>query len=338
MAKTFEQSLLLQPDPGLPGTFTNVHPPWTWPSSTVVPGGTLMALSAAAARTTLLSSLISSPPTASASGSSNVNSVVGVALNNLQIHFLAGPNAAKPISLTVNRVSSSRRFHVLTVDVRQHGRPMCLVTCTFMTAAAGPWKGRAMKHAAPRAVGSPQVSRIAVEHDDLSLGRSSGGQHSGPFMAFQRLPLMVDGDDKPSPEHTIAPIACHITPAITSDDPFIHVLGVLSLSDYHVLDFPPAAHGIPFGLAPIGQPVSNTTLSQVKFFTSLNHTIHFERNDGFRADEIMYVQVTSPWASNGRAVMNTKIFTGQENLVATCVQEAYYILQDDAQSGAGSKL
>ncbi|RMZ83279.1 hypothetical protein DV738_g1294, partial [Chaetothyriales sp. CBS 135597] len=269
MAKTFEESLLLQPDPRLPCTFTNIH-------------------------------------------------------------FLAGPNPAKPISLTVNRVSSSRRFNVLSVDVRQEGRPMCFVTCTFM--AADPWKGKAMQHASARAVGSPRISpriTIDVNHDDLSLGRR---HHSGPFMAFQRLPLMK------KPEHTIAPIACHITPAITSHDPFIHVLGVLSLSDYHVLDFPPSAHGIPFGLAPIGQPVKNTTESHLKFFTSLNHTIHFERNHGFRADQVMYVQVTSPWASNGRAVMNTKIFTGQENLVATCVQEAYYILKDNAESATGSKL
>ncbi|RMZ88540.1 hypothetical protein DV736_g4235, partial [Chaetothyriales sp. CBS 134916] len=332
MAKTFEESLLLQPDPTLPSTFTNIHTPWTWPFTKVVPGGTLMALSAAAARTTLASS-----------------STTAV-LNNLQIHFLAGPNSRKPITFTVNTVSSGRRFQVRSVNVSQEGKPMCFVTCTFMI--AGAWRGKSMKHTTSRATAG-RLSRITI--DDLSPGRSpdAQGHHSGPFMAFQRLPLVVVPDSstnthrlagssgpkpKPSPQQIIAPVACHITPAITSSDPFMQVLGVLSLSDYHVLDFPPTVHAISFGLAPIGEPVENIQLPQFKLFTSLNHTIHFEHNDGLRADEMTYVEVTGPWARDGRAVINSKIFTEQGSLIATCVQEAYYVLIDDAESGIGSKL
>ncbi|RMZ75591.1 hypothetical protein DV737_g5202, partial [Chaetothyriales sp. CBS 132003] len=298
MAKTFEESLLLQPDPALASTFTNIHTPWTWPLT--------------------------------------------------KIHFLAGPNPRKPITLTVNTVSSGRRFQVRSVNVSQEGKPMCFVTCTFMT--GGAWKGKSMKHTTSRATAG-RLAHITI--DDLSPGRSpdAQGRHSGPFMAFQRLPLVVvphsmtkshrlvgSSEPKPKPEQIHAPVACHITPAITSSDPFMQVLGILSLSDYHVLDFPPTVHAIPFGLAPIGEPVEKMQLPHFKLFTSLNHTIHFERNDGFRADEMTYVEVTGPWASDGRAVMNSKIFTEKGSLIATCVQEAYYVLKDDAESGIGSKL
>ena len=55
--------------------------------------------------------------------------------------------------------------------------------------------------------------------------------------------------------------------------------------------------------------------------------------EGYRADELTYVEVSSPWARDGRAVVESKIFgtvDGTEGvLIATSVQEAYYILKDD---------
>ena len=310
MAQNFEQSISLKPSSS-PDTFTNTHPPWTWPASPVVPGGTLMAMSASAARTTVLSDSY---------------------LNNLQIHFLAGPERSKPITFSVTKVSEGRRFQVRYVSATQDSKPMCFVTMTFM--AAGTWKGKSMKHSSPRQT-TASVPHITL--DDLESGRATNP--SGPFMKFQRLPLLHPSNS-PVPEQTIAPIVCQITPPITSTaaDPFTQILGILSLSDYHVLSFPPTAHAVPFGLSPIGAPPDQRLKSHLKLFTSLNHTIHFHVHDGFRADELTYVEVTSSWARDGRAVIHSKIFSQDGMLIATCVQEAYYVLKDEAQSRIGSKL
>lgn len=71
----FESSLQLKQVS--PGVFENVHNPWTWFNSGVVPGGLLMSECAAAAYRTV----------------SN-----GFALDSLQTHFLAGPNPDSPIA------------------------------------------------------------------------------------------------------------------------------------------------------------------------------------------------------------------------------------------------
>ena len=101
----------------------------------------------------------------------------------------------------------------------------------------------------------------------------------------------------------------------------IHLLAIIHLSDYHVMDCPLSIHGADFGLHKIGDHSRTPTPAGMKIMTSLNHTIHFHAHDGFRADELCYVEVTSPWAKDGRAVIHSNIFSTQGLLIATCVQE-----------------
>jgi acyl-CoA thioesterase II len=54
---------------------------------------------------------------------------------------------------------------------------------------------------------------------------------------------------------------------------------------------------------------------------TLNHTIHFYNQQSFRADEVMHVEMTTPWARDGRALAHSRIFDNEGELIATCVQE-----------------
>jgi acyl-CoA thioesterase II len=88
----------------------------------------------------------------------------------------------------------------------------------------------------------------------------------------------------------------------------------------------------------IGAPAINDytrtpTQNHFNRFTSLNHTIHFHVHDGFRADSICYVEVNSPWTSGRRAEVQSRIFDQNGQLLATCVQEAYYV-QKSSTDGA----
>ena len=155
-------------------------------------------------------------------------------------------------------------------------------------------------------------------------------------MKFQRLPLIHSTPQ--SPETTIKPVVAHIIgPMNASAGTLPHVLGLLNLSDYHVLGTAPAVHGLDVGIAAIGDASRALTRPNFKLFTSLNHTIHIHSYD-FRADEMTYIEVTTDWAADGRALMHSRLFSKAGQLIASCVQEAYYVLRPDAQSHFGSKL
>lgn len=121
------------------------------------------------------------------------------------------------------------------------------------------------------------------------------------------------------------------------------------MSDYHVLDAPLTLNGVPFGLWKIGDETRKALPRGLTFGTSLNHAVYIHDwgdggsasdgtggKSGWRADEICYVEVTCPWAGGGRCVLDTKLFAGkQERLVASCVQESYYMLDESVDVQAG---
>lgn len=123
-------------------------------------------------------------------------------------------------------------------------------------------------------------------------------------------------------------MAAQIDPPIKSPaGSLAHHLAVIYVSDYHVMDCPLTIHGVDCGLFAIDDhDRTRTSMPAMKVMTSLNHTVHFHVHDGFRADELMYIEVSSPWARDGRAMVHSRIFSHQGVLVATCVQEVCTLL------------
>ena len=78
---------------------------------------------------------------------------------------------------------------------------------------------------------------------------------------------------------------------------------------------------ITFGMPAINDYSRTRTIQKYKIGTTLNHSIHFHVHDGFRADELTYVEAQTSWAGDGRAMISTKIFSKYGVLIATCVQE-----------------
>jgi acyl-CoA thioesterase len=112
-------------------------------------------------------------------------------------------------------------------------------------------------------------------------------------------------------------------------------LGIIQLSDYHILDAPPTLHGIPFGIPAINDTTRSPTKNSFQMFTSLNHTVRFHVHDGFRADDLCYIEVNCPWTNHRRAEVQSIIFDRKGTMIATCVQGPYYVLKDEKD---GSKL
>lgn len=144
--------------------------------------------------------------------------------------------------------------------------------------------------------------------------------------------------DESKLESGIVTSACQTYPISTPSGSVEHILGMLNLSDYHVLDVPLQLSGITNGIYAIGDTSLTATPLETKVSTSLNHTIHFHVHDGFRADDLCYVEVETPWARDGRAMMTSRIFTKDGLLIATCTQEGFYVLKRDPSERTKTKL
>ena len=125
-------------------------------------------------------------------------------------------------------------------------------------------------------------------------------------------------------ETGIASSAAHIIPRINSEaGSKDHLLGILSLSDYHVMDVPLQLSGTKTGQAEIGDRTQTKVENMTKVATSLNHSIYFHLHDGYRADEMIYIESGTSWSKDGRAFMNSRIFSKDGLLIASCAQEVW---------------
>lgn len=265
-----------------------------------MPGGLLISECAAAAYETVDSSF---------------------ALDNVQAQFLSATKPDQPISYTVTRLSTGKRFAVRLVTASQQHNQKTVLSATLAFASHPAADNHpAMTHTVHR---ETPHSIPAITLDDLEPALCP----LGPFMKFQRLPVHTpptsDSFDPTSNMSRITTTACHISPSLPHPSTHkIHTLALLNLSDYHVLDAPLILSDLTFGLPAINDTTKIPTPSQVKMFTSLNHSVYFHKNHGgFRADEMCYAEAKCSWAGEGRALVLTRIFSKDGGLIASCVQE-----------------
>lgn len=287
-----------------------MHSPlWTWTDSPVVPGGTLMSIATAAAYET-------------------VSAEFGI--DTLHTHFLLMPKYDQRLNARVNRLSDSGKFVTRAVILEQNDKALVHTTCTFVKSSA--MVGRSMTHSVHRE--RPETLE-EITLDDLEPGRNA----SGPVMKYQRFPLEYTGrgsnPDKSSPEHWTYTSAAKISASIDPNDKRLHSLGIIQLSDYHILDAPPSLHGVPIGITAINDTNRTPVGRSFTLNTSLNHTIRFHVHDGFRADNMCYIEVNSPWTNRRRAEVQSRIFDKHGKLIATVGQTPYYVMKEEKD---GSKL
>lgn len=248
------------------------------------------------------------------------------ALDNVQSQFLSKTDPPTPIDYTVQHISTGRRFAVRFVLGSQNGRNVICATICFASLKATDGQ-KAMRYTVGR--GTPYKIE-AITLDDLEPKTPLG-----PFMKFQRFPIYEPSRgsnsmlDSAATTTKIATSACQISSDLSNHPSghMSHFLGILNLSDYHVLDTPPAVSKISVGLFAIDDKTRTPRQSEFALFTSLNHSIWFHRHDGFRADEMCHVEARTSWANgDGRAYVDTRIFGGDDQLIATCAQEVSFVL------------
>ncbi|KAK5101396.1 acyl-CoA thioesterase [Lithohypha guttulata] len=301
---TFEESLQLKEISE--DVFENVHQIWTWPGSGTAPGPALMSLAAAAASRTAPDNFT---------------------LDSLHTDFLNAPNVKSPMRFHVTRLSNGRRFAVRSVMAKQGQTMLYQVNITFVNTS--PWTGRAMEYAVSRET----THKLSSITRDMLFPKGD----FGPFIKIQRTQPVFKSDSE-APETGICTFVSQITPIQAGPGSLSHILGVISLSDCWAISAPLQLNKITFGLPEIDDESQTLTENNVKVFTSLNHAVHFHVHGGFRADELIYTEVRTSWAKDGRAMLHSNLFSEDGVLIATCEQESFYVFKQDSASKSIAKL
>jgi acyl-CoA thioesterase len=124
----------------------------------------------------------------------------------------------------------------------------------------------------------------------------------------------------------------------------IHHCGLTGLTDVFLLDVFVRLHNLQLGLGEgrVGKdhrdsPYNKSTKRPVKSLkdwpksdfsalVTLNHTIHFHDLEGMKADEWVLMEGHTTWASRGRVLLHSRLWTRGGRLVATCTQEVGFFL------------
>lgn len=258
----------------------------------------------------------------------------GFDLDTLSCHFVAAPNHAAPFDVRAQRLADSGRFCSRVAILEQGGQMKVHVTCSFVRSKAmtGPNMEHAVKRRSEQRVRSITLDDLAAERKDI-----------GPYMKFQRLPLVpLNPKSTPGPpakpEDLLYTSAAQVEPLTSSDNlnkqpnRTLATLALIALSDYHILDCPPTIHGLPTSVPAIADNARKPTPSAFKFMTSLNHNIRFSHiPENFKGDELVYVEAQSPWTRGRRGQVESRMFTEEGVLLATCVQETYYVMKEDGE-------
>jgi acyl-CoA thioesterase len=127
----------------------------------------------------------------------------------------------------------------------------------------------------------------------------------------------------PSPTTDVVPIRLRFVPSSPTPEHVVaHVSVLAGLSDLYVLDAPLSLHGLSYGIPAIGDRTKTPTVPDVLFLLSINHTVYFHGCQDFKSDDLLQIEITSPWAEKGRVFAESRIFHEQsKSLLATCIQE-----------------
>ncbi|KAI9802086.1 MAG: hypothetical protein M1833_002007 [Piccolia ochrophora] len=310
----FEHVLELTPlnDIG-PDIFTNTRPLWVPSGARGVFGGAVIA-----------QCLIASQRTVPAEFS----------IHSMHCYFVLAGNPDIPLLYHVERVREGKSFATRTVQARQRGTPIFTTTMSFVREGSG--GAKCLRHQVPMV----DIPGPVDDHPDMKYQQS-------PFES-QRVAILNHSSPHPHEKRTrqwvrargtISPSAgheAHISAlAYMSDSWFIGTVSrVHNLSTWgegadSALDSSEndPAHGTPSAPKP-----------EIGMIVSLDHSIYFHSPRAFRADEWLLSEMNSPWAGDGRGVVEQRLFSRDGALLATCVQEGVVRLKQDAEGVKASKL
>lgn len=258
----------------------------------------------------------------------------------MHCYFVLAGDATIPVMYYVEHVREGKSFATRTVQARQRGKCIFTTTMSFVRENSG---GEAqVKHATPLPEGITKPS----DEEDQALNAMDGGS---PFES-RRIQILNGTSSDPHSKKTRQWIRAKgkISPSGGHE---AHLSALAYMSDSYFIGTVSRIHNLwRFGdirsrqasedpsiiertkklieLEGFGDDLDNKAgRPEVGMMVSLDHTIYFHEPRRFRADEWMFTEMESPWAGDGRGVVQQKMFASDGTLVATCFQEVRTICQ-----------
>ncbi|PGG95673.1 acyl-CoA thioesterase II [Helicocarpus griseus UAMH5409] len=319
-----------------PDVFTNTRPLWHPPGARGIYGGAAIAQSLAAAQLTVGPEF--SP-------------------HSMHCYFVLAGDSQLPIIYHVERVRDGRSFATRTVQARQKGRPIFTTTLSFDREGGGGEKK--VEHSTRKPdIPLPPANGIVDDRGPFETRRAGilNRTSSQPETKAVRQFIRARGHISAAGSHQ-----AHLSAlAYMSDSYFIGTIA--RVQDIPRFSSPEALKRVLSKLKNPSDLDSETIARALKDLTdqesseikaqlmqgsevmipkpkreigmmvSLDHTIYFHNRRGFRADDWLFVEMTSPWAGDGRGLVMQKIWSQDGTLVATCVQEGVVRLKQDSAS------
>lgn len=255
----------------------------------------------------------------------------GFHVHSVQIQFLGIGTVAKPVTYRVEDLNIGKTFATRQVKVEQNKKIIASTTVGFAKRAPVAGQGIVtLEHTAPPAM---PMSTSEDESDELKYIHGD----RDPTIKGYALPVVTRGMSQgsnnfrsihsKSPGTSQAPDSKLKRHWLRADGPIspvngnmANLLALIALSDIFLLDSAPRIYGLGPDLK------TETSLSErlardYKAMTTINHSIHIVNVDAVRVDEWIYVECETPWASSGRVMVHSRMFSREGVLLATCVQE-----------------
>ena len=205
---------------------------------------------------------------------------------SLHVQFLRGGDAAAAVQYTVERVFDGRTAATRRVDARQDGRLLTTGTVSFAADAVGPDHGY----------------RPGMPEDPGSLPRT-GPAGPAPSLPLDELDIRIVDDASTG---LFVRRLWWRTTIPMPDDPLIHTLTALYVTDVYMIDPALRVHGHSMRAR---SHHSGTTDSSVWLHRPV------------RADQWNVLESSSPAAARGRGLVTASLIRADGAVAATLVQE-----------------
>ncbi|CEJ94366.1 hypothetical protein VHEMI09903 [[Torrubiella] hemipterigena] len=270
-------------------TFVNVHQPWLPHRARGIYGGVLIAQSlAAASRTVPKPELVQS----------------------MHCTFIVGGKPDVPLSYHVSRLQEDRHAHVRQVAAQQNGRVVFLAMVRFRAQTDRAVSGmvRIIK----------PIPRPEFPVADIMSG---GNATPCPFVCTRIKRTSLGEAYKKSTTQW-----AKTRHALGHDaKPEAHAAALAYMTDNYFLCTVPRVHDLNDGIDPeeeLDGPRPDDTRRRVQMMLSLDHSIYFHASPtAYCADDWLLMEMESPWAGDGRALVQQHVYSQSGLLLATCMQE-----------------
>lgn len=221
------------------------------------------------------------------------------AVHSVHCHFLRAGDTTAPTKLVVTSLRDGRSYSTRSVIAEQHGKPIFAMTAAFHVEEEG-W---AHQTAVMESV-DPETLPTLTERGEQIGGKGGewleklSGAHALDLRFEERLPR--DGNRDPEMSFWFRCLED------LHGDGIVHAGVMLYVSDLMML----ATALRPHEYAPGGRKSDNA---------SLDHAVWIHQAP--RVDEWLRYEMAGPWAGNGRALVDGRIFNREGVLIATVMQE-----------------